>query len=239
MIPQRTCSIPDCNKPLQARGWCAGHYRNWSISGNPLPNRPGGGRAPRPAVDRAWAKVRIRDGCWDWLGMRSGYGLIKRDYPARGLTMAHRVIYESVYGPIPNGLVLDHLCTNRLCVRPDHLEPVTNAENILRGVGPPAHNARKTHCKRGHGLPPARMKNGVLVRVCRICSNANARARRARSPRSVVTHCPYGHPYSGDNLVIHKSGERRCRACTLRWGQERRDRKRSVTIRITREEHQG
>src|SRR5882672_6137680 len=90
--------------------------------------------------------------CWLWTGSRTrkGYGRVQWD----GRTVqAHRLVYELLVGPIPVGLYLDHLCRNPRCVRPDHCEPVSNGENVLRGFGPPAVNARKTHCLRGHPLP--------------------------------------------------------------------------------------
>lgn len=101
---------------------------------------------------RFWSKVQKGDLCWTWIGgtFTEGYGAFS---PAAGRRVrAHRYAYELVVGPIPEGLVLDHLCRNILCVNPAHLEPVTSGENVLRGEGPPAKRARQTHCKRGHPL---------------------------------------------------------------------------------------
>lgn len=113
--------------------------------------------------------------CWIWKGtcITNGYGT----FDLRGKSiMAHRTSYEIFKGNIPKGLVLDHLCRNRKCVNPFHLEPVTNKENILRGFGPPAMNSRKINCKRGHPLSEGKLttsKSGKLVRTCRICSNVS------------------------------------------------------------------
>lgn len=86
---------------------------------------------------------------------------------------AHRYAYESIVGPIPNGMVLDHVkqrCGNRACVNPAHLEPVTNRVNILRGSGITALNARKTHCPKGHEYTDANTIRGKdRVRKCRSC----------------------------------------------------------------------
>lgn len=89
-------------------------------------------------------------GCWVWQGGTGskGYGRF-RWWPGKR-TSAHQAVYEVWIGPIPDGLILDHLCRNPSCVNPAHLEPVTFAENVLRGNGACARNARKTHCPRGH-----------------------------------------------------------------------------------------
>ena len=109
--------------------------------------------AQRPFADRFWEKVDKTgpNGCWLWTGAcsRRGYGAILADFPDRRMLCAHRAAYEMLVGPIPDGLQLDHLCRNRPCVNPAHLEPVTGRENVLRGTGFAAENAAKTHCVRG------------------------------------------------------------------------------------------
>lgn len=90
--------------------------------------------------------------CWPWLGTIAGkptrrYGQF---WDGRRRPMAHRVVYEYSVGFIPEGLQLDHLCRNTLCVNPDHLEPVTAHENQRRGYSPAGLNMAKTHCHRGH-----------------------------------------------------------------------------------------
>ena len=101
--------------------------------------------------DRFTSKHSIGTGCWEWHAYldRDGYGTFWLDGTNR---RAHRVAYEIYIGPIPDGLELDHLCRNRACVRPDHLEPVTSQVNNLRGEGPAAAFARATHCVKGHLL---------------------------------------------------------------------------------------
>src|SRR5439155_25368097 len=83
--------------------------------------------------------------CWIWTGtLWDGYGTMainRRSQP--GSYTAHRLIYQFLRGPIPNGMTLDHLCRVRNCVRPDHLEPVTLRENLIRGQGLAGHNSRK------------------------------------------------------------------------------------------------
>lgn len=94
-------------------------------------------------------RIRKNGDCWQWVGIvgNHGYGFVCRE---GRFFLAHRFCYAFYRGPIPNGLTLDHLCRFRACVNPDHLEPVTIKENVLRGNSMPAINKRKTHCKNGH-----------------------------------------------------------------------------------------
>jgi len=96
-------------------------------------------------------KVQKTDSCWRWVGGKQerGYGLIKINGKTR---LAHRISYQLFKGELDDTLTIDHLCRNHSCVNPEHLEQVTIRENILRGEGIASHNARKTHCIRGHLL---------------------------------------------------------------------------------------
>ena len=98
--------------------------------------------------------------------------------------LVQRVIWETFNGPVPAGLVLDHLCRVRCCVNPSHLEPVTDRVNILRGVGPTALNAKKTHCKHGHEFTESNTGHNAKGRYCKTCGTAywkvNQPIRRAR-----------------------------------------------------------
>lgn len=120
-------------------------------------------------------------GCWLWgaSGNRSGYGQVRAD---GRLQVAHRVVYGLLVGKIPEGLTLDHICRNRACVNPDHLEPVSGKENILRGKGPCALNAAKTHCKRGHPLSGGNVRPiaGRVGRQCIACEKFHDRLKTER-----------------------------------------------------------
>jgi hypothetical protein len=149
---------------------------------------------PTDPVMRFWARVN-KDGplldrnlgpCWQWLGRphKSGYG---RHSAARGKTMyAHCYAFELLVGAYPAGLQLDHLCRNTMCVRPAHLEPVTQRVNGLRSASPCADNARKTHCPKGHPLSGDNVyahtvrRTGTPGRRCRTCNTEAAREYRKR-----------------------------------------------------------
>lgn len=120
-------------------------------------------------------KFTVGDGCWEWTGAltASGYAEIRRTPKT---LRVHRVMYELFVGPIPEGLVLDHLCRNLRCVRPAHLEPVTQRENLARGIS----RSAQTHCANGHEFTsdntyvrPSRPK----WRVCRTCRATNRKKR--------------------------------------------------------------
>jgi len=187
---------------------------------------------------RVWLQVEWsgKEECWLWQGPPGpfGYGTARWDGTA---VRAHRLIYEIFVGPIPDGLHLDHLCHNRddgcvggvgcshrRCVNPNHLEPVTAKENLLRGKGFIGTNAAKTHCKHGHEFTES---NTYIVpgrggRQCRACGLAATKAWQAvhipkakyRYPNAFKKHCKRGHEFSEANTYVNKTtGSRQCRAC--------------------------
>jgi hypothetical protein len=123
-----------------------------------------------PTLKRWESKVRRTRTCWLWTDVPDAYGYGKIIVKGKWYRAA-RLGYEHFVGPIPEGLELDHTCRVRLCVRPSHLEPVPGKVNILRGNGPAAINARKTHCIRGHEFTPENtaMVNTGRGRVGRRC----------------------------------------------------------------------
>jgi len=146
--------------------------------------------APR---DRFWSKVRQAGStdCWLWLGKieRNGYG---RFWYNGRCVFAHRFAYEDAKGPIPEGLSIDHLCRNRGCVNPSHLEAVTNRVNLLRGEGITAQLAAKTHCTKGH--PFDLLNTAINRRGARVC----IQCRRERGRRLIALYGrlrrPHGTP---------------------------------------------
>lgn len=134
-----------------------------------------------PLVERMMTRVKYQHGCWEWTGARDpkGYGYARNPH---GTRMAHRIVYEALVGPIPDGLVIDHLCRNPSCVNPDHMEVVAQGENVARGTSRIPDNAVKTHCPAGHEYTPENTyytkANGY--RACRKCCARSARDSRAR-----------------------------------------------------------
>jgi len=129
---------------------------------------------PKPTlIESLWQRFdRAPDGCWVWNGsmMNEGYGVYGKRRRGES-NLAHRIMYEVMVGPIPAGMTIDHLCRNRRCVNPAHLEPVSIAENVMRGESPPARNARKEACPLGH---PYNAENTYMGptghRQCRTCN---------------------------------------------------------------------
>lgn len=170
------CRIEGCERVVRSKGLCGGHYLRLLRHGDPL-----SGRTPPLAgntVERLWPRVvqGATEECWPWTGAVTdgGYGILRGN---DGLNvLAHRAAWQSEHGPVPDGLELDHLCSNRVCCNPAHLEPVTHAENMRRML------LRRTHCKHGHELNPenTRWADGGRRRICLSCDHSRQRAKYQR-----------------------------------------------------------
>ena len=228
------CAIPECRNSAGRDSFCWKHYRNLM--------RFGTAEIARTATEeRFWEKVEKTDTCWLWLGALGHFG--HGTFKVEGKTVkAHRYAYELLIGSIPDGLVLDHVCQIPPCVNPDHLEPVTQRENVQRGSTPPANNARKELCLNGHvfSTENTRFDPKTKHRICRTCARETMREIRAEIPRvgmrfnngnALKNACKFGHPFDGENLML-TGKQRRCRIChnatSLRNARKRRERLQSM-----------
>lgn len=178
-----------------------------------------------PALpDRFWVKVSaVPSGCWIWTAAKAhGYGRFK--FGDR-IGLAHRIAYEALVAAIPDGLHLDHLCRNRACVNPEHLEPVTCRENILRGIGPSAMHAVKTRCPSGHEYTDANTYLYRGMRMCRTC-RAELRSRRTKSRAAAQVNADPSDRRHGTLTAYYSYGCRcaDCRAAGTDYQRERRAR---------------
>ena len=174
MYRVKNCLTEDCLRPAVARGMCNTCYKFWQ--------RHNPGLAKRPSLaERFWPKVsRLgEDDCWEWLASRQphGYGQFAIGRQRGGMTTAHRVAYELMFGPIPEGLSIDHLCRNKGCVNPAHLEAVTQRVNVQRSKG--------QTCKYGHEFTPENTYMERGARRCIACGRERDRRRRPRKKRAI------------------------------------------------------
>lgn len=145
-------------------------------------------------------------GCWEWKGTKNSGGYAKTKIKGKTL-LGHRMMYEFTHGSIPQHLTLDHLCRNRSCVNPQHLEPVTMKENLLRGNGACAINKRKTKCKRGHPFGKQTKFNlNKGNRMCHTCA-------KLRKPRRKFLSCV---DCNEKRFVFARRDTKRCKLCSNR-----------------------
>jgi hypothetical protein len=197
--PDRICTIGGCGQPrTTSKLYCEKHRGRVRRYGDPSITL----KDHTPAVERWKTQHEVDDstGCWNWTGpiyKGQGHGFIQEG--AKKRHMAHRFVWEQIAGPIPKGLVLDHLCKNKRCVNPEHLEAVTQGVNAFRG-GTDGGNAAKTHCKHGHGFTP----ENTYIRVngwrgCRACQRRLMRVKKYRYA--------YIYLYQPDHPIADVSGK--------------------------------
>lgn len=186
----KKCKVDGCDRPSRCFGMCGKHYQRVYKHGDPhYTKMPSLGL---PLRDRLLMNCKTVGDCWEWTGAKNkGYGRIQIAHPERKSRQVHRVAYEIYIGPIPEGLTLDHLCRNKACFNPSHLEPVTAVENVLRGNNFSAINKRKTQCMHGHPFDKQNtawdVHRGVTRRRCKACSKVNAKKRYELRKKFVAT----------------------------------------------------
>lgn len=183
MVP-KICSVPECTGRRSALGYCQQHYKRFRRYGDPC-----GTRTIIPETERFWAKVdkRTANECWPWTAGKTaqGYGGF---HPAKNTTvLAHRWSYRDAHGSLDSSLVVDHLCRNRTCVNPAHLEQVTNLENLRRGEGYALANGMRSACINGHEYTPDNTyidpSGGARCRRCARIRDAHRIPNEARNRR--------------------------------------------------------
>lgn len=195
---EKTCTIDGCESTHRIRrGWCNAHYLRWLRHGDPLEGNP----SPRPVrefdhasaaadgepVNRYGQTLRgillshvVYEGeCWVMNVSLTSNGYAQVMFNKKS-ALAHRASYEIHIGPIPDGAVIDHLCRNRACVNPSHLEPVTTFENNARGEGVTRLNLAKMRCPRGHPYDAENTYEHKGKRYCRECVRSRSRDRQRR-----------------------------------------------------------
>lgn len=154
-----------------------------------------------------WSRVtrgHVAD-CWPWNGAMkaSGYGIFRK-------VRVHRVAFTLLRGPIPVDKTIDHLCRNRRCVNPSHMEIVTMKENTLRGNGITAQQARQTHCKHGHEFTPENISYVKKGRTCKQCrKDAGRRSKRSKRAKPEGSQSESAHNSSSSLCIPTETQETR------------------------------
>jgi len=177
------------------------------------------------AIDKFLSKIILSKNCWIWGGFvnNHGYGVFCCNYED---VAAHRFSFMLFKRHLRKSLSVDHLCSIRKCVNPEHLDLVNIKENLKRAI-----NSRKA-CKRGHKYAEGPYKIGE-GRACMTCHDLAYRRKKygdenapSKAPAD-RTHCKWGHEFSGYNVIIRNKKHRNCRECVNRQAREYRKRKRN------------
>lgn len=181
-VLDEVCSVLDCSKPVKSRNLCSMHYERQRLHGDTSRSRRK--YSHHDPIELFASHVEFSPtGCWNWTASTNeqGYG----QFTLNGVKIgAHRAGWILLVGELEPWQQIDHLCRNHHCVSPDHLEPVTCRENLLRGDTHAARNNAKTEYIHGHQFTSdniiwKRSQNGRPKRVCRECNRQDLARRRA------------------------------------------------------------
>lgn len=212
-----TCTVSGCDTPRRnsTSPYCEKHYSRVKRHGSPHVVK----KDHRPFAERWRDHIKVEGDCWVWQGsIARGYGRTTDGQDNE--FFVHRAVYELLVGPIPADRELDHLCRNRACCNPDHVEAVAHLVNVQRGESG-VNNRSKTHCVHGHEFTPENTIRRGSYRACRECGRRAVRAymrkKRGTAPDAVhnrdKTHCKHGHEFTPENTRTDGKGRRNCRSC--------------------------
>lgn len=173
----KICNIPGCGRKHEAKGYCSKHYKRIVLKGSiNLSTEDLRKVVPDPMEDFLSKIKKLEGGCWLWTGYtrKDGYGQLTT---GRKPFYAHVWAYKHFKGDIPKGHELHHRCPNHACINPDHLEPLKKPKHLSLGESPPARNARKTQCPKGHDPSEYVRDPKTGYRHCRICSREREKRR--------------------------------------------------------------
>lgn len=198
MSGRAPCEEDGCERlshPKAGYGRCLLHYQRRKRAGTLLELTPRKLRT-KTAEEKFLAFTEVSKSCWWWTGPtnQSGYGYLTQDYHS---TYAHRWIWEHLVGPIPDGLTIDHLCTNKVCVNPEHLEVVPLEVNSSRRHG------NRIFCPLGHSLDDAYFRPDGGGRQCATCVKRRTAARWANRQQVACEYC--GRVLSDENMRAHQT----------------------------------
>jgi hypothetical protein len=164
-------------------------------------------------LDRLLGRVvQQSNDCWEWQGARTGSGYGAQQFRGR-LELTHRISYLLHVGPIPDDLVIDHVCRNTICCNPEHLDAVTQGENVRRQP----RVSERTQCPQGHDLAGLNAyvtpRGFVRCRACRAVASERWLTKTDGTPRDPRAHCQRGHALDAANTYVTPQGRRNCRTC--------------------------
>lgn len=190
---RETCTVDECDKAQHSHGYCRNHARRWKRWGDPNVRRP-----LKTLEQRFWPKVQVTSaGCWEWQGSKDKLGYPRFADDSNTVRMAYRVWWEHNYGPVPEGLELDHICHNHSCVNLDHLRLATSRQNTEYRSGPTAKSTtgeRGVYLNKRHGNYVAKVHSRGKVHHVGTYETVDDAAKAVRAARARLFDFPEFEP---------------------------------------------